>query len=66
MNIRIQTYGTLERAGQKLPTLTNMTTVEGTTVYEALEKALDDLKDLCDVALENFQTARDEFNEKRQ
>ena len=33
-------------------------------MYEALEKALEDLKDLCDVVLEKFTAARDNFNEK--
>ena len=37
--------------------------VEGTTVYDALEKGLEDLKDLCDVVLEKFVAARDEFNQ---
>ncbi|CAF9911664.1 MAG: RNA polymerase subunit AC19 [Heterodermia speciosa] len=40
-------------------------TYEGTTVYEALEKGLDDLKDLCDVVLEKFEAARDDYNERQ-
>ena len=36
--------------------------IDGTTVYDALEKGLEDLKDLCDVVLEKFVAARDDFN----
>ena len=34
---------------------------DGTTVYDALEKGLDDLMDLCDVVTEEFTEARDRF-----
>ncbi|MCJ1331265.1 RNA polymerase subunit AC19 [Thelotrema lepadinum] len=40
-------------------------TYEGTTVWEALQKGLDDLVDLCDVVEEKFIAARDEFNAER-
>ncbi|KAI4131182.1 MAG: hypothetical protein LQ338_001387 [Usnochroma carphineum] len=36
-------------------------TYEGTTVYDALEKGLDDLMDLCDVVESKFIAARDEY-----
>lgn len=32
------------------------------TVYAVLQKALDDLVDVCDAVEEKFTTARDEFN----
>ena len=32
------------------------------TVYEALDKAFDDLMDLCDVVTDKFTVARDEFD----
>lgn len=38
---------------------------EGTTVYYALEKGLDDLMDLCDVVIDKFTVARDEYNTKQ-
>lgn len=39
---------------------------ENTTVYDVLEKGLNDLMGLCDVITEKFTIARDEFNvEKR-
>lgn len=39
--------------------------IEGTTVYDALEKGLDDLMDLCDVVTEKFTEARDSFDEEQ-
>ena len=35
--------------------------IDGTTVYDALEKGFDDLADLCDVVTEKFTEARDQF-----
>lgn len=32
------------------------------TVYQVLEKALNDLTDVCDAVEEKFTSARDEFN----
>jgi len=40
-------------------------TYDGTTVYDALEKGLDDLADLCDIVTEKFTEARDAFNAKK-
>lgn len=37
------------------------TTEDGTNVYDALEKGLDDLMDLCDVVTDKFTLARDVF-----
>lgn len=37
-------------------------TYDGTTVYDALEKGFDDLMGLCDVVIDKFTVARDEFN----
>lgn len=39
--------------------------IDGTTVYDALEKGLDDLMDLCDVVTEKFTEARDVFDEEQ-
>lgn len=36
-------------------------TTEGTSVYDALEKGLDDLISLCDVVEMKFTLARDDF-----
>lgn len=36
-------------------------TYEGTTVYDVLEKGLDDLMSLCEVVEEKFTVARDNF-----
>ncbi|KAL6713079.1 RNA polymerase subunit AC19 [Lecanora helva] len=41
-------------------------TYEGTTVYDALEKGFDDLVDLCDVVIDKFTAARDDFDAKQQ
>ncbi|KAL9102906.1 MAG: hypothetical protein Q9163_001998 [Psora crenata] len=41
-------------------------TYEGTTVYDALEKGFDDLTAICDVVIEKFVAARDEFNAEHQ
>ncbi|MCJ1459247.1 RNA polymerase subunit AC19 [Mycoblastus sanguinarius] len=40
-------------------------TYEGTTVYDALEKGFDDLVGLCDVVVDKFTAARDDFNAKQ-
>ncbi len=37
---------------------------DGTTVYDALAKGLDDLTELCDIVIEKFTAARDAFNEE--
>lgn len=62
MNIRIQTYGMwLPTDARALPNAAKMS-IEGTTVYDVLEKGFDDLMALCDVVTEKFTAARDEFN----
>lgn len=35
---------------------------DNVSVYDVLEKGLDDLMDLCDVVMEKFAVARDDFN----
>ena len=66
MNLRIQTYGrSTAFAAAVLRTLSDLS-AEGTTVYDALEKGLDDLRDLCGVVLEKFKAARDEFDAENQ
>ena len=39
--------------------------IEGTTALEALEKGLDDLMDLCDVVVDRFTAAREEYANSR-
>ena len=39
-----------------------MILTDGATAYEALQKGLDDLMDLCDVVIDKFTEARDTFN----
>lgn len=71
MNVRVQTYGkSILSHSTGLPTLEPLTfrlltaTEEGTNVYDALEKGLDDLMDLCDVVTDKFTLARDAFAAK--
>lgn len=42
------------------PCIINSPAIDGTTVYDALEKGLDDLMELCDVVETKFTTARDD------
>ena len=62
MNIRIQTYGEWLLAAALALWNVAKTFIEGTTVYDVLEKGFDDLMALCDVVTEKFTAARDEFN----
>lgn len=39
-------------------------TYDGITVYDALEKGFDDLLGLCDVVIDKFTVARDDFEAK--
>jgi len=41
-------------------------TYDQVNVYDVLEKGLTDLTDLCDVVIDKFTIARDEFNAKKQ
>jgi hypothetical protein len=43
------------------PGLRFSNTADATTVYDALEKGLDDLMSLCDVVADKFTQARDAF-----
>ncbi|KAF2404769.1 RBP11-like subunits of RNA polymerase, partial [Trichodelitschia bisporula] len=36
-------------------------TYDGVNVHDVLEKGLNDLQDMCDVVVEKFTTAREEF-----
>jgi len=36
--------------------------IDEVSVYDVLEKALNDLADLCDVVVDKFTVARDDFN----
>ena len=38
---------------------------DNATVYDVLEKGLDDLSDLCDVVMDKVSAAREEFNANR-
>ncbi|KAK7520967.1 putative DNA-directed RNA polymerases I and III 16 kDa polypeptide [Phyllosticta citriasiana] len=40
-------------------------TYDDVSVYDVLEKGLDDLADLCDVVIDKFTAARDEFVAKK-
>ena len=62
MNVRIQTYGRPLLFYQLVSCL--LLIIEGTTVYDALEKGFDDLMALCDVVTNKFTTARDAFDAK--
>ncbi len=44
-----------------MPGLRSSNTADATTVYDALEKGLDDLMSLCDVVTDKFTQARDAF-----
>lgn len=35
------------------------------SVYDVLEQGLDDLAELCDVVIDKFTVARDEFNARK-
>lgn len=39
-------------------------TYDGTTVYDALERGFDDLMGFCDIVIDKFALARDDFNAK--
>ncbi|KAH7117150.1 putative DNA-directed RNA polymerases I and III 16 kDa polypeptide [Dendryphion nanum] len=54
MNIRIQTY--------VQPQTNASNAIDGVSVYDVLEKGLKDLEDLCDVVLDKFSVAREEFH----
>lgn len=42
-----------------------MSAVDGVSAYDVLEKGLDDLMDLCDVVMDKFTFARDDFMQKQ-
>ena len=67
MNLRIQTYGAYSvlLAFSTYVFLFICFSIDGTTVYDALEQSLDDLMDLCDVVTEKFTEARDAFDEEQ-
>jgi len=44
--------------------LTNRFCTDKINVHDVLEKGLDDLSDLCDVVIEKFTAARDEYHAK--
>jgi hypothetical protein len=64
MNLRIQTYG------EGLLVLLDVRTVssliqlipDDVNVQDVLEKGLNDLMDLCDVVIDKFTIAREEFH----
>jgi len=57
MHIRIQTYGMWLSFRQVLA----LTGADGVNAQDVLEKGLDDLMALCDVVIEKFQDAHEEF-----
>lgn len=42
-----------------------LTVADNHSVYDVLDKAFDDLSDLCDVVEEKFVESRDAFNQTR-
>ena len=42
-----------------------MSFADGVSAYDVLEKGLDDLMDLCDVVVDKFTIARDDFMQKQ-
>ncbi|OJD31596.1 dna-directed rna polymerase i and iii 14 kda polypeptide [Diplodia corticola] len=40
-------------------------TYDDVSVYDVLEKGLDDLAELCDVVIDKFTVSRDEFNARK-
>lgn len=63
MNLRIQIWGRVSRARRRAVISTDhLPDDSDVTVYAVLQKALDDLVDVCDAVEEKFTTARDEFN----
>jgi hypothetical protein len=58
MNVRIQTYGE-GLVPFKQPDADAI--LEGTTAIQALQKGLKDLQELCDVVVDKFWTAREDF-----
>lgn len=60
MNVRIQTFGTLQQSTVVVDVFTDPL-LDGTTAVEALEKGLRDLQELCDVVTDEFVVAREKF-----
>lgn len=63
MNVRIQTYGKFPRAAHRCACLwlTSLQEKSGTTAFQALEKGLRDIQELCDVVEDKFVAAREDF-----
>ena len=59
MNLRIQTYGE-SRSYWCILLFPNVTT-DNVSVYQVLEKGLEDLMNMCDVVTEKFTVSREEF-----
>ena len=60
MNIRIQMYGRCNCLQDQRASMKLITFAEG-VAFDALEKGLNDLEDLCDVVVEKFTEARESF-----
>jgi len=63
MNVRIQTFGTLQQTTAVDDRFTDIL-LDSTTAVEALEKGLRDLQELCDVVTDQFVVAREKFAAK--
>lgn len=59
MNLRIQTYG--ESRSCLCFLLFPNVTADNVSVYQVLEKGLEDLMNMCDVVTEKFTVSREEF-----
>lgn len=59
MNLRIQTYGkSAWPCGSWLPA---NEIIDNVSVYQVLEKGLEDLMNMCDVVTDKFTVSREEF-----
>jgi len=61
MHLRIQTYGEYWQSADN-SRLALTIVPDKVNVQDVLEKGLDDLSDLCDVVIEKFEAARDEYH----
>jgi len=62
MHLRIQTYGTFCQITHFISSADDY--IDKVNVQDILEKGLDDLSDLCDVVIEKFETAREDYHKK--
>jgi hypothetical protein len=61
MNLRIQTYGKLGVPIRNVIEDTLLTLIDNVSVYQVLDKGLEDLMSMCDVVTDKFTASREEF-----